>query len=133
MSNPIMQVTLGVGDVENSVRFYRDVLGFHFQGFWNPISRTAAQAWSGPGKPEYAEVRLGEARVGFRPGPGAPSSSGHFEMAVHVDGAKEAHERIKAAGASPSDLVDEPWGATTFKVTDPDGFHWLVIETKKPC
>jgi uncharacterized glyoxalase superfamily protein PhnB len=133
MSNPIMQVTLGVGDVERSVRFYRDVLGFQFQGFWDPVSRTAAQEWSGPGKPEYGEIRVGDARIGLRPGPGAPKSSGHLEMAVHVQSAPQVYQRIKAAGGSPTDLADQPWGAVMFSVTDPDGFEWQLIEMRKPC
>ena len=131
MSNPIMQVTLGVGDVARSVRFYRDVLGLKFQGFWDPVSRTAAQEWTGPGKPEYGEVRVGEARIGLRPGDcGAPD--GQVEMAIHVDSAKQLHERIKSAGGSPTDLADQPWGAVMFSVTDPDGFQWQLIEMKKP-
>jgi uncharacterized glyoxalase superfamily protein PhnB len=133
MSNPIMQVTLGVGDVERSVRFYRDVLGFKFQGFWDPVSRTAAQEWTGPGKPEYGEVRVGEARIGLRPGSAERPSSGQVEMAIHVDDAKQHHRRIKSAGASPTDLADQPWGAVMFSVKDPDGFQWQLIEMKKPC
>jgi uncharacterized glyoxalase superfamily protein PhnB len=133
MSNPIMQVTLGVGDVERSVRFYRDVLGFQFQGFWDPISRTAVQEWSGPGKPEYGEVRVGESRIGLRPAARAVESSGQVEMAVHVDSVKQHYERIKAAGGSPTDLANQPWGAVMFSVTDPDGFQWQLIQMTKPC
>jgi uncharacterized glyoxalase superfamily protein PhnB len=132
MGLPIMQVTLGVSDVERSVKFYRDLLGFHFQGFWDPVSRTAAQEWRGAGKPEYGEIRVGESRIGLRPGALARASSGQVEMAIHVDSAKQAHERIKSAGGSPTDLADQPWGAVMFSVTDPDGFAWQLIEVKKP-
>jgi uncharacterized glyoxalase superfamily protein PhnB len=132
MSNPVMQVTLAVADVERSVRFYRDVLGFKFQGFWDPVSRTAAQEWTGPGKPEYGEIRVGDARIGLRPAAVAPASSRDVEMAIHVDSIKHHHQRIKAAGGSPTDLADQPWGAVMFSVTDPDGFQWQLIETKKP-
>jgi uncharacterized glyoxalase superfamily protein PhnB len=124
-------VTLGVSDVERSVHFYRDVLGFKFQGFWNPVSRTATQEWTGPGKPEYGEIRVGEARIGLRPGSVARASSGQVEMAIHVDSAKEHHQRIKSGGGNPTELADQPWGAVMFSVTDPDGFQWQLIEMKK--
>jgi uncharacterized glyoxalase superfamily protein PhnB len=133
MTNPIMQVNLFVADVERSVQFYRDVLGFHFQGFWDPISRTASQDWRGPARPEYGEVRVGTARIGLRPALDATKPSGHVEMALHVDDAQQQYERIKAAGAGPTDLAEQPWGALMFSVTDPDGFKWQLVGMKKPC
>jgi catechol 2,3-dioxygenase-like lactoylglutathione lyase family enzyme len=133
MSTPILQVTLGVSDVERSVRFYRDVLGFKFQGFWDSVSRTAAQEWTGPGKPEYGEVRVGDGRIGLRPAGAGPASSGQVEMAIHVDSASQLHRRIKSAGGNPTNLADQPWGSVMFSITDPDGFQWQLIEMKKPC
>jgi uncharacterized glyoxalase superfamily protein PhnB len=53
-------------------------------------------------------------------------------MALHVDDAQQQYERIKAAGAGPTDLAQQPWGALMFSVTDPDGFKWELVEMKKP-
>jgi catechol 2,3-dioxygenase-like lactoylglutathione lyase family enzyme len=133
MSNPVMQVNLLVQDVKESVRFYRDVLRFHFQGFWDPVSRTAVQEWGGPDKPGYAELRVGTARVGLRPAPDDAKPSGHVELAVHVDEAELHHARIEAAQAHPTHIARQPWGGVTFSVTDPDGFRWEIVEMKGPC
>jgi hypothetical protein len=43
---------------------YRDVLVFHFQGFWDPVSKTSSQEWREWARPEYAELRVGAARIG---------------------------------------------------------------------
>jgi catechol 2,3-dioxygenase-like lactoylglutathione lyase family enzyme len=133
MLHPIMQVNFYVRDIESSVRFYRDVLGFHFQGFWDPVSKTAAQEWRGHGKPEYGELRVGAARIGLFAAPDASHPSGRVEMAVHVDDVRQDHARIKAAGAAPTELSRQAWGASTFFVTDPDGFKWQLVETTNPC
>jgi catechol 2,3-dioxygenase-like lactoylglutathione lyase family enzyme len=133
MSNPMMQVNLFVRDVEGSVRFYRDVLGFQFQGFWDPVSKTASQDWRGPGGPEYAELRVGAARIGLMPAPDKSQPSGRVEMALHVDDARQDHARIKAAGAAPTELAQQAWGATAFFVTDPDGVKWQLVQMTKPC
>jgi uncharacterized glyoxalase superfamily protein PhnB len=133
MSDPIMQVNFQVADVVKSVQFYRDVLGFHFQGFWDPVSKTASQEWRGPARPEYAELRVGAARIGLLPAPPSSKHSGGVEMALHVDDAAQQHERIKTAGAEPTDLAHQPWGAIMFSLTDPDGFQWQIVESKRPC
>jgi catechol 2,3-dioxygenase-like lactoylglutathione lyase family enzyme len=133
MNNPTMQVNLRVADVEASVRFYRDVMGFQFQGFWDPVSRSASQEWRGSSRPDYAEVRVGSARIGLRPAPDASKPSAHVELALLVDDARQEHERIKVAGARPTDLAPQPWGAVMFSVTDPDGFKWDMVEMKTPC
>jgi uncharacterized glyoxalase superfamily protein PhnB len=133
MSSPIMQVNLFVADVEKSVYFYRDVLGFQFQGFWDPVSRTASQEWRGPARPDYAELRVGTARIGLRPALDESTPSDRIEMALHVDNAQQQHERIEAAGAGPTDLAHQAWGAIMFSVTDPDGFKWQLVEMNKQC
>jgi uncharacterized glyoxalase superfamily protein PhnB len=132
MSNPALQVNLFVADVEKSVRFYKDVLGFHFQGYWDPVSKTASQEWRGAGKPEYAEVRVGVSRIGLQPAADASKSPARVELALHVDDAAEQHARINASGAGSTDLAHQPWGAIMFSVTDPDGFKWQFVEMKKP-
>jgi uncharacterized glyoxalase superfamily protein PhnB len=133
MSDTIVQVNLAVRDIERSVRFYRDVMKFHSQGFWDPVSRTAAQEWSGPGKPDYAELRVGGTRIGLMHSPDPSQPPARIELALHVDNAKQHHERLKAAGANPTDLAEQPWGAMMFSVVDPDGFKWQLVEMKKPC
>ncbi len=133
MSNPALQVNLFVADVEKSVRFYKSVFGFHFQGYWDPVSKSASQEWHGAGKPEYAELRVGAARIGLQPVPDASKPPTRVELALHVDDAQQQHQQIKSAGAEPTDLAHQPWGAIMFSVTDPDGFKWQLVEMQKPC
>jgi uncharacterized glyoxalase superfamily protein PhnB len=133
MSDPALQVNLFVADVEKSVRFYKDVFGFQFQGYWDPASKTASQEWRGAGKPEYAELRVGVSRIGLQPAADASRPPARVELALHIDDAKEQHARINAAGAGPTELAHQPWGAIMFSVTDPDGFKWQLVEMKKSC
>ena len=45
-------------------------------------------------------------------------------LIVHVDDVDAQHARIVAAGVDAPAPVQKPYGARTFTVTDPWGYHW---------
>jgi predicted enzyme related to lactoylglutathione lyase len=40
-----------------------------------------------------------------------------------VPSAKRTHAKAQAAGATPSDLMANPWGGHSFQVAEPDGYY----------
>jgi predicted enzyme related to lactoylglutathione lyase len=124
----MMQVTLTVADVPRSVAFYRDALGFGFQGYWNPETRAADPTWGGPGQPPYAEVRNGPGRVGLVPGKNGEPAGAGVEMALNVPTVDAIAERVRSLGGGAGEPAREPWGARTLAITDPDGYRWRLLE-----
>ena len=126
MASSHIQATLSVRNVPESVAYYRDVLGFDFQGYWDPKNNEAIPEWSGDEQPQYAEVRWGEARIGFIPANASISTDG-IQLSLHVDDLEALHSRLVDLGANPTDTVKQPWGPSTFDVRDPSGFLWKFL------
>lgn len=57
MASEHIQATLSVQNVTESVAFYHDVLGFDFQGFWDPEKNEATPEWTRDEQPPYAVGR----------------------------------------------------------------------------
>lgn len=115
-----MRIELFVDDPVASVAFYTGVLGFSVVGRdaeayythsnsraagLDPVARLAAGgASAGSGR-----------RAGVRGGDRAP-----------VADVCARHAGALAAGAKVTDLVDQAWGQTDFRLQDPDGFYLRV-------
>jgi uncharacterized glyoxalase superfamily protein PhnB len=106
-------------DVEASMRWYRDVLGF-----------TVQHSYDRDGKPGGAVMTAGQIRIILNQDDGKlgwdrKKGQGCYfqlnvESAADVDAAAE---RIKAAGGELlSEPADRPWGARMFQFRDLDGF-----------
>lgn len=113
-----LRLELFVRDVAASVAFYRDVLGF----------ATESE------QPGYVSVFLGSVVIGicaqsdlphghhFNRSPGAPNGVG-VEIVIEVDDVMALHDRVTAAGYRVTTrLGRRAWGATDFRVVDPDGY-----------
>ncbi|MDH3196891.1 MAG: VOC family protein [Candidatus Krumholzibacteria bacterium] len=102
---------LYVADVEKSAPFYRDVLGFEFQGFANT-----------KGEPYYAEMVAGEQKFGLH----EPTSSGQEarvgqqRLYFRVNDLEPHHARVVAWGGEPGEIKKTAW-MDMFIVRDPDG------------
>ena len=115
-----LRAELFVSDVQRSVAFYGDVLGFD-------VLRAAPSGYSSVGR-EGAVLglndvaRLPEAHPS-RPRPGEALGRG-VELVVMVDDVAALHARAAATGkAEVSALAAQPWGLTDFRVIDPDGYY----------
>lgn len=105
------EVVFAVSDVVQTVRFYRDVLGFESEWLWeNP--------------PTFGGARWGHVHVMFCL---QPDIAGKIEGHMHwfqVDDVNALHARHKAAGAPiVSEIGDKPWGFREYTLRDINGYH----------
>jgi catechol 2,3-dioxygenase-like lactoylglutathione lyase family enzyme len=121
---------LAVADVDRSVAFYRDAIGFEVEALYDD--------------PPYATLTLAGTRLSLaehghpaedRPGvdmavPSDPSKA-NVVLVVEVDDARAEHERL--AGVSVRFLAapyEPPWGGCRFFCVDPDGY---LVEIEQPA
>jgi lactoylglutathione lyase len=121
---------LFVVDVDATMRFYEDVLGF-----------TSTTSESG-----YVALRNGTVAIGVgllarlpvdhpfrtRWPSSAPPGLG-VEIVLEVDDLdgffKRAQEQIHDRGGQIQALAEQPWGLRDFRVIDPDGYYVRVTES----
>ena len=107
-------------DVERSIRFYCDLLGFE-----------VVYRWPAEGDVEFAFLRLDPLGIGIaaHSAPGellgrspVRGSPPRFELCIYADDVDRAASELSAGGARL--LVppaDQPWGERLLYVEDPDG------------
>lgn len=119
-----LRMELFVGDMDRSVSFYRDALGFE-------LTRR---------EEGYASIRRGDVVLGIGPIAKLPVEGGYFtqprlaqdrglgvEIVLEVEDVVAEHERVVATGWPIVErLQDRPWGLTDFRITDPDGYYLRV-------
>ena len=119
-----LRLELFVTNMEKSIDFYTNVLGFERM----------------KGEPGYAPVRSGSVLIALGPAAGLPKKH-HFnpevqngrrglgvEIVLEVDDLKSSFEKVKASGYKGvvSPMQKQSWGATDFRVTDPDGYYLRI-------
>lgn len=119
-----LRLELFVSDMQKSIDFYTDVLGFERM----------------KGEPDYAPVRSGSVLIALGPASGLPKKH-HFnpevqnnrrglgvEIVLEVDDVKSFFEKVKASGYKGilSPLRKQAWGATDFRIADPDGYYLRI-------
>jgi len=104
---PVLYVT----DVEKSAPFYRDALGFEFQGFANA-----------KGEPYYAEMLAGEQKFGLHEAMSAGQESrvGQQRLYFRIQDLERHRARVLAWGAEAGEIIQTAW-MDMFIVRDPDG------------
>jgi hypothetical protein len=121
---------LAVRDVEDSIAFYRDQIGFTVEAEYDD--------------PPYATLELAGSRLSLaeqghpaddRPGVEmtAPVDLTRAEvvLVVEVDDAKAEYARLAAAGVRfLAEPYEPPWGGCRFFAVDPDGF---LVEIEQPA
>lgn len=118
-----LTASLTVRDLETSLAWYRDVLGFVVEKRHERRERLIAVSLKA-GRVELLLTQDDGAKGWDRQkGEGI---SLQFTTLQSVDGFAE---RVKASGGVlQSEPIDTPWGARVFRVVDPDGFK-LVFTT----
>ena len=123
-------VILAVSNVDRSVAFYRDALGFEVEAVYDD--------------PPYATLALAGTRLSLaeqghaaedRPGvdleaPADPSRTNAL-LVVEVTDARAEHERLGGLGVRfLADPYEPPWGGCRFFCVDPDGY---LVEIEQPA
>ncbi|MET7422692.1 VOC family protein [Dactylosporangium sp. NPDC005555] len=123
-----LRMELFVDDMDVSVAFYRDVLGFR-------VERRAG---------DYASLRRGGVVLGLGPvaklpergdGPGftrqrlAGDKGAGVEIVLEVDGQealRTLYEHCERHNAVVEPLRQRPWGLEDFRLADPDGYYLRI-------
>lgn len=107
---------LTVDDLESSLRFYVDALGFTVEERWEEegelkgVMLVAGTCHLGLSQDDWAKGRDREKGTGFR----------LFAETAHDLDALAA--RLRGHGVEPDGPKEDPWGSRSLTVTDPDGF-----------
>ena len=121
---------LAVADVDRSVAFYRDRLGFEVEALYDD--------------PPYATLTLAGTRLSLaeqghtaadRPGVAlaAPADPGQANvvLVVETDDARAEHRRLAGEGVRfLAEPYEPPWGGCRFFCVDPDGY---LVEIEQPA
>jgi catechol 2,3-dioxygenase-like lactoylglutathione lyase family enzyme len=121
---------LAVTDVDRSVAFYRDRIGFEVEALYD--------------NPPYATLTLAGTRLSLaeqghpaedRPGVAmtAPADPGRANvvLVVETDDARAEHRRLADAGVRfLAEPYEPPWGGCRFFCVDPDGY---LVEIEQPA
>ena len=114
-----------VSDVEKSLAWYRDVMGFEVAKRWEDEGKLMGVEMSaGPtifmiGQDDWKKGRNREKGAGFR---------------LYCDTDQDVDDLAKGIKARGGTIADEPkdqeWGARAFSVLDPDGFQITIAKEK---
>jgi uncharacterized glyoxalase superfamily protein PhnB len=110
-----------VANIEKSVAFYRDVLGF-----------TVKDRWDQDGKLMGVELVAGNVRImlsqdDWKKGRDRVKGEGFRIYCMTAQSVDAIAARIQASGGSLlQEPRDQPWGLRDFAVADPDGFKITI-------
>jgi catechol 2,3-dioxygenase-like lactoylglutathione lyase family enzyme len=110
------RILLRPADLDQSRRFYRDVLGLAIYREFGPTADPGLVFFLGSG---FLEVS--------GRGPGNPGRS--VMIWIQVRDVHAEHERLSAAGVRVLRVPrTEPWGLIEMWIEDPDGVHIILVE-----
>jgi uncharacterized glyoxalase superfamily protein PhnB len=121
-----LSASLTVKDLQASLTWYRDILGF-------AVDRSHERG----GVVRAVSLRAGEVRVLLGQDDGAkgmdrPKGEGFSLMITTDQNIDEMAARIKTAGVKlDTEPVDGPNGTRVFRLHDPDGFRWTISSAQK--
>jgi catechol 2,3-dioxygenase-like lactoylglutathione lyase family enzyme len=121
---------LAVADVERSVAFYRDRIGFEVEALYDESSY-ATLALAGTRLSLAEQGHPAEDRPGVSMSAPADPSQVNVVLVVEVDDAHAEHRRLAKAGVRfLADPYEPPWGGCRFFCVDPDGY---LVEIEQPA
>ena len=112
-------VAIPVSDVDRAIEFYRDQVGFALDHDHRIDGGIRFVQLTPPGS--ACSIVLGTGITEMTPG----SQKG---VQIVISDADAAHAQLTAAGVSPSDVTEMPWGRFVF-FSDPDGNTWSLQES----
>ena len=113
----IFYVLAFVSDLERSKAFYRDKIG----GMLSTDEPRVAGLAFGEG---YLVLHVDERATPQR------VYGGGMTIALRVEDAAAEHAQLAKLGVPVTKLIDQPWGERNFTFSDPDGYVWLVAQSR---
>jgi len=116
-----LSTSLTVTDLQRSLAWYRDVVGF-----------AVDQEHQREGKTFAVALRAGAVRILINQDDGAKGmdrarGEGFSMMITTAQDVDEVARRIKEHGGTlETEPTDTPWGARAFRLRDPDGFRFAI-------
>lgn len=116
-----LSISLTVNDLQKSLAWYRDVVGF-------AVDREHERE----GELRAVTLRAGDVRILIGQDDGAKGwdrakGEGFSYRITTAQNVDEIAKRIKDAGGTlESEPVDAPWGPRVFRLRDPDGFRLMI-------
>jgi uncharacterized glyoxalase superfamily protein PhnB len=126
LSGIALSASLTVNDIEKSLAWYRDVLGF-----------AVDQTFEREGKLMAVSLKAAEARIlitqdDFSRGRDREKGVGFSMMITTAQNINDLAGAIKSrGGALDSEPFDSPWGQRAFRLHDPDGFRFTISSERK--
>jgi len=115
--------SLGVSDIDRSVRFYTHFFGFRVQDSYEAEGRMVWCWLKVRGAELMVQQLSADQQIRLNPAIG-PS----WVIYIRPDNIDAAHARLKSAGVPLSELATTQYGAREFFLTDPDGYElWLSV------
>lgn len=114
-------ISVTVKDLQASLAWYTDIVGFSVE-----------QKHERDGQVRAIALKAGAVRILINQEDGAKGwdrvkGQGLSLMLTVSQNIDEVANRIKAAGGTlASEPADMPWGARVFRLTDLDGYNWVV-------
>lgn len=118
---------LYVSDLQQSVLFYRDKLGFGFKGFWDGENRRVTNSYEEAGEPAYCAVTVADNSIGLHLDPDFEPGDARIELSLQVEDVDAYYEKISQRGVAATDPREQPWGDKMFTLKDPDGHIWNFV------
>jgi predicted enzyme related to lactoylglutathione lyase len=97
-----------VPDVVKSVKFYKDILGFEFAGYWD--SEKCVMEWDKKEQPFYAGFNLDGSHFGIHPNEKECLVGTSIEFYRVVENADDYYQQVKKNGGQCDAPHDTPWG-----------------------
>jgi catechol 2,3-dioxygenase-like lactoylglutathione lyase family enzyme len=121
---------LAVANVERSLAFYRDLIGFEVEATYDdPPYATLALAGTRLSLAEQGHPA--EDRPGVAMTAAEDPSQASVVLVVEVDDARAAYAELEGKGARfLAEPYEPPWGGCRFFCVDPDGY---LVEIEQPA
>jgi uncharacterized glyoxalase superfamily protein PhnB len=121
-----LSASLTVKDLQKSLAWYRDVLGF-----------AVDQQYEREGKLRSVSLKAGDVRILINQDDGAKGwdrakGEGFSLQITTAQNVDEIAKRITDHGGKlETEPADMPWGARAFRVKDPDGFRFAISSERR--
>jgi uncharacterized glyoxalase superfamily protein PhnB len=122
-----LSASLTVKDLEKSLAWYRDVLGFSLDRKYEREGRLQGVAL------QAGDVRILLNQDDFKKGTDRVKGEGFSFMITTDQDVDQIAQRIRDAGGTlATEPADMPWGARVFRLRDLDGFGLAISSVPKP-